>query len=124
MALLGGHTLGRCHPDRMLYDGIWQKNPTKFTNAYFTEMEENTWIKKELPTGVWQWNDDDTPDVMMLPIEVAMYHDKGFRPYFELYAKDEARFFRDFANAFRRLLELGVPFKGDEKVYVFDKVNA
>lgn len=61
---------------------------------------------------------------MMLPAEIAMYSDKEFKKYFDLYAKDEDRFFKDFAEAFKKLTELGVPFKGDEKVYKFKPTNA
>lgn len=32
------------------------------------------------------------------------------RPYVELYAANQEKFFQDFAAAFGRLLELGVPF--------------
>ena len=36
--------------------------------------------------------------------------DKKFKPFVEKYAKNEEAFFKDFADAFSRLLELGVPF--------------
>jgi cytochrome c peroxidase len=35
---------------------------------------------------------------------------RKFKPYVQKYAKDEAAFFSDFASAFSKLLELGVPF--------------
>lgn len=60
---------------------------------------------------------------MMLPIEIAMLHDEKLRPYFELYAKDTPKFFEDFAAAFKKLIELGVPFTGEEKEYVFERLN-
>lgn len=37
--------------------------------------------------------------------------DRKFKPWVELYAKDEDRFFTDFAAAFSKLMELGVPFE-------------
>lgn len=60
---------------------------------------------------------------MMLPIEIDMLEDEKLKPYFELYAKDTAAFFEDFANAFKKLIELGVPFTGEEKEYVFERLN-
>lgn len=60
---------------------------------------------------------------MMLPIEITMLEDKDMKPYFELYANDVSVFFQDFADAFKKLIELGVPFTGDEKEYVFERVN-
>lgn len=61
---------------------------------------------------------------MMLPSEIAVYKDKEFRKYFDIYAKDEAKFYEDFTKVLVKLFELGVPFKGDEKVYKFETVNA
>ncbi|KAI7881403.1 heme peroxidase [Lichtheimia hyalospora FSU 10163] len=123
VALVGGHALGRCHPDRSGFDGPWIESPTVFSNDYFKALTERKWIKKELANGGWQYVDKNNPDVMMLPIELAMYEDKEFKKYFDEYAKDEAKFFEDFKNAFKKLIELGVPFKGDEKVYVFEKTT-
>ena len=39
----------------------------------------------------------------------ALIWDRKFRPHVHAYAKDEALFFADFAKAFAKLLELGVP---------------
>ena len=47
---------------------------------------------------------------MMLPSDIALIKDPKFRRWVEVYAKDEDRFFVDFAKAFSKLLELGVPF--------------
>jgi catalase (peroxidase I) len=47
---------------------------------------------------------------MMLPSDIALLHDPVFRMHVEAYAKDEALFFKDFAKAFAKLLELGVTF--------------
>lgn len=40
----------------------------------------------------------------------------------EVYAKDDARFRADFASAFGRLLELGVPFPAGAKPIAFKPV--
>lgn len=45
----------------------------------------------------------------MLPADIALRDDKGFRPFVDLYAADQKAFFADFAKAFGKLLELGVP---------------
>ena len=42
--------------------------------------------------------------------------------YVEIYAKDEARFRADFAAAFARLLELGVPFPAGSTPRAFKPV--
>lgn len=46
---------------------------------------------------------------MMLPSDLALVQDTRMRPYVELYAQDSAAFFRDFADAYGKLLALGCP---------------
>ena len=45
---------------------------------------------------------------MLYPLQ-SLISDKSFRKWVELYAKDEDRFFDDFAAAYQKLLHLGVP---------------
>jgi cytochrome c peroxidase len=47
---------------------------------------------------------------MMLPTDMVLIQDKKFRPYVEMYAKDNDAFFKDFSAVILRLFELGVPF--------------
>ncbi|CAO3646719.1 unnamed protein product [Cunninghamella echinulata] len=119
VALTGCHALGRCHPDRSGFDGNWSEQPTIFSNEYFKILAERHFVKQTLPTGGYQWVDKNNPNVMMLPAEIAMYNDKHFRKWFDIYAKDQDKFFKDFTKAFVTLIENGVPYKGDEKVYYF-----
>ncbi|CAG8808994.1 16018_t:CDS:2, partial [Racocetra persica] len=51
-------------------------------------------------------------ELMMLPADLAFIQDKAFKQYVE---QDEELFFKDFAAAFHKLEELGVPRTGDEK---------
>jgi cytochrome c peroxidase len=44
---------------------------------------------------------------MMLPTDLALIHDAGFKKYVDLYAEDQNKFFDDFSKAFSKLLELG-----------------
>jgi len=106
VALVGAHSLGRCHADRSGYSGPWDRAPTTFSNLYFKELLGNTWTLKK-----WDGPDqfeDPTGELMMLPSDMAMIWDKDFRKYVETYAKDEDLFFKDFAAAFQKLEELGV----------------
>ncbi|KAI8641318.1 heme peroxidase [Parasitella parasitica] len=123
VALAGAHALGRCHPDRSGFEGPWQEAPTIFSNEYYKAISTRKWVKKNLPNGAWQWVDKNNTEVMMLPAEISMYSDKEFKKYFDIYAKDEQKFFSDFAAVFQKLLELGVPFKGNEKVYHFKRTT-
>nr|NP_001295633.1 L-ascorbate peroxidase 3, peroxisomal [Jatropha curcas]ACT87980.1 ascorbate peroxidase [Jatropha curcas] len=104
VALSGGHTLGRAHPERSGFDGPWTKEPLKFDNSYFVEL-----LKGEME------------GLLKLPTDKALYDDPEFRPYVELYAKDEDAFFRDYAVSHKKLSELGfMPSSSGSKVIAKD----
>jgi len=44
---------------------------------------------------------------MMLPSDIALITDPTFRKWVQVYSKDEEKFFKDFSNAFQKLIELG-----------------
>ena len=46
----------------------------------------------------------------MLPTDLALIQDPAFRKFVEIYSNDQERFFKDFASAYSKLLELGVKF--------------
>lgn len=52
---------------------------------------------------------------MTLPADLAFLSDPVFRPIVEEYAKNKEVFFKDFAVAFGKLLELGVVRDDDGK---------
>jgi len=53
------------------------------------------------------------------PSDLALVADPEFKKWVEVYAKDENKFFKDFASAFAKLLELGVPFPATKAWYQF-----
>lgn len=105
VALSGAHCLGQCHRDRSGFKGPWTNAPTTFSNLYFQELLNNKWTKKKWD-GPLQY-EDSSKQLMMLPTDMALLWDKGFKKYVELYAKDSDKLFTDFAAAFSKLLELG-----------------
>ncbi|CAN6463172.1 unnamed protein product [Victoria cruziana] len=90
VALSGGHTLGRCHKERSGFEGAWTRDPLIFDNSYF----------QELLAG-------DKEGLLQLPSDKALLSDPAFRPLVEKYAADEDAFFADYAEAHRKLSELG-----------------
>jgi len=109
VALIGAHVLGRMHTNRSGFDGPWTRSPTTFSNDFFVQLKENKWQKK-------RWNGpeqfvDESGEISMNPADLAFLDDKNFKKYVDIYAEDEQKFFQDFAKAFSKLLELGVPFK-------------
>mmetsp|Transcript_29578 Transcript_29578/g.47719 ORF Transcript_29578/g.47719 Transcript_29578/m.47719 type:complete len:352 (+) Transcript_29578:57-1112(+) len=111
VALSGAHTTGRCHRDRSGWEGPWTFTPIKFTNAYFKLLIDTPWTLKKWD-GPEQY-EDPTGNLMMLPSDMALTRDPIMKKYVEEYANDQAAFFRDFAIAFQKLLELGVQFPPD-----------
>eukprot|EP00957_Ditylum_brightwellii_P116811 8909089-Ditylum_brightwellii.AAC.1 len=51
--------------------------------------------------------------------DMVLIKDPEFRKIVEIYAKDEDEFFKDFASAFSKLLELGVSFPASKPWYKF-----
>jgi len=109
VALIGAHTLGRCHTDRSGFDGPWTNSPTAFSNSYFVEILGRKWVEKKW-SGPKQLVDKESGALMMLPADMAFVNDSAFKKWVETYAKDEKKFFEDFTKAYKKLLELGVPF--------------
>jgi len=108
VALSGGHTLGRCHSARSGFDGPWTTHPLRFDNEYYKNLLNRTWVPRKWD-GPKQFEDEETGKLMMLPSDMALVNDPIFKPIVEEYAKDEQLFFRDFAQAFGKLLSLGCP---------------
>ncbi|KAG1354137.1 L-ascorbate peroxidase 3 [Cocos nucifera] len=90
VALSGGHTLGRAHPERTGFEGAWTKDPLHFDNTYYVELLEG-----------------DKEGRLKLPTDKALLEDPIFRRFVELYAKDEDAFFKDYAESHKKLSELG-----------------
>jgi len=102
----GGHALGRAHKSRSGYDGPWTRAPTTFANEFFKELFDEEWQPRKGST-VLQFEDKKTQNLMMLPTDIALKSDPEFRKWSDIYYKDNDRFLKDFANAFKKLTELG-----------------
>lgn len=114
VALLGAHSIGRCHTNASGYWGPWTYAESTFSNEFYRLLLEEKWQEKKTHKGA-QWKgpkqyESSDKQLMMLPSDMAMIRDKEFRKITELYAKDEEAFFKDFSAAFGKLMELGVDF--------------
>jgi len=124
VALSGAHSLGRCHTDRSGYWGPWTFAPTTVSNEYFRLLVEEKWTPKKMHegkpwTGPLQY-EDKTGAIMMLPTDLALIQDPKMRPIVEEYAKNDKKFFEDFAKAWIKLQELGVrKFHGPRRYWLF-----
>jgi len=100
--------MGRCHTDRSGFEGPWTFSPVTFSNEYFKLLFDEPWTWRKW-NGPAQYEDKKTKTLMMLPTDMALIKDKSFKKYAQKYAKSEEEFFKDFAAAFNKLIELGVP---------------
>ncbi len=82
VALSGAHTLGFTQRKPFTED------PWVFSNTFYTQLVERK-------------------GSLLLQTDTAILDDPELRPYVELYAQDERRFWADFADAFRRMSWLG-----------------
>jgi len=121
VALIGAHALGRCHTDRSGYSGPWTRAPTTFSNEFYRLLLDEEWTPKKWAGPLQYENSKSGSDLMMLPADLALIKDKKFRQYVEAYAEDEQLFFRDFASAFGKLMELGVPFNKRSQINLVEK---
>lgn len=114
VALIGAHAVGRCHEEASGYWGPWNHSETVFSNQFFVSLLEEKWsVKKDHNGKPWKGPMQfESPDkqTMMLPADLWLTKDPKFIEYIKNYAKNEELFFKDFANAFEKLLELGVNF--------------
>jgi len=92
-----------------------------FSNEYFRLLVEERWSPKTTHNGKpWTGPDqfeDSTGKLMMLPSDMVLILDPLFKKHVEAFAKDEDLFFKEFASAFSKLLELGVPFAATKPWY-------
>jgi cytochrome c peroxidase len=88
--------------------------PTTFSNEFFNLLLNETWTERRWKGPKQYENSRSGSNLMMLPADLALRDDSTFRKYVELYAKDEETFRKDFAEAFSRLLELGVKFEATD----------
>ena len=105
VALSGAHALGRCHADASGYEGPWSGTPTLFNNSYFVLLKGLEWTPDDTKAK-FQYK-DPSGRLMMLPSDIALIEDKKLKPYVLEYAKDQKKFFADFAAAFEKLETLG-----------------
>ena len=111
VALSGAHAVGRCHTDRSGFWGPWTYGENAFSNDYFKVLLQKKWTVKATHNGK-KWTgpkqyESDGGALMMLPTDMVLIWDPAFKKWVDAYAKDEDRFFADFAKAFTKLTELG-----------------
>eukprot|EP00283_Hemiselmis_rufescens_P016992 CAMPEP_0173437358 /NCGR_PEP_ID=MMETSP1357-20121228/17986_1 /TAXON_ID=77926 /ORGANISM="Hemiselmis rufescens, Strain PCC563" /LENGTH=418 /DNA_ID=CAMNT_0014402535 /DNA_START=74 /DNA_END=1330 /DNA_ORIENTATION=- len=128
-ALIGAHTCGGAHKQFSGYEGRWTPTDIRFDNLYYVFLTKKN-LKYELgnvqtaPEGLeWTGLGKKQFDVyymndvfFMLPVDMVFKEDPKFRPYIDAYAKDQDVWFKDFSEAYGKLLELGTKDLRDDVV--------
>ena len=114
VALMGAHTVGRCHVDRSGFVGAWTRTPLLFSNSYYVQL---------LQGGPWKWvppatfantgaatqgQFQNSVGQMMLPSDIALLSDPECLALVERYAVDGLTWKADFSDAFGKLWRLGM----------------
>lgn len=120
VALSGAHALGMCHGDRSGFIGPWTLSPLSFDNAFFVNLVTMKWKLTKQDNGLPVFKTESQNGIIMLPTDVDLLRDEKMVAWVRLYAADNDRFRADFASAFCKLQELGVPaFHNGEKIELY-----
>ena len=84
------------------------------SNDYFRLLLGERWNWKKW-NGPRQYEDAGSKTLMMLPTDMALVKDAGFKKHVERYAEDDGVFFKEFSEVIVKLFELGVPFQSKEE---------
>eukprot|EP00238_Polyblepharides_amylifera_P000501 CAMPEP_0196572712 /NCGR_PEP_ID=MMETSP1081-20130531/2704_1 /TAXON_ID=36882 /ORGANISM="Pyramimonas amylifera, Strain CCMP720" /LENGTH=376 /DNA_ID=CAMNT_0041890119 /DNA_START=187 /DNA_END=1317 /DNA_ORIENTATION=+ len=125
-ALLGAHSLGKCHKDGSGFDGPWTSNKDSLDNTYYRDMMNShlQWRQQRVDADHVQWVHGDSSTGMMLNADMALlkdikpdpqvsncaYAECGKSPtagIVETFANDNSLFVREFSSVFQKMIEHG-----------------
>uniref|UniRef100_A0A7S0AI72 phosphopyruvate hydratase n=1 Tax=Pyrodinium bahamense TaxID=73915 RepID=A0A7S0AI72_9DINO len=126
VALSGAHTLGRAFKERsgLVAEGYGEAKACPYTKsvglcpvrrdgqAGVGMPGGKSWTKKWLKFDNSYFKEyvDKDPNLVWFSTDKALHTDGGFKPFFLKYKEDESAFFHDYAEAHKRLSELGSKF--------------
>lgn len=128
VALSGAHTIGRAFKDRSGTCPFGYTSPSNYTGGSCSARFDGktgagmpggcSWTKSWLKFDNSYFTDYKAKDEHLLwfPTDEALHTDPMFKPTFDLYASDQAAFFRDYAAAHKKLSELGAKFEPAEGI--------
>jgi len=125
VALSGAHTVGRAFKERSgtVENGAGPKQATKFTCPMARVRKDNqegvgmpggkSWTSNWLTFDNSYFHkqyEKEPKELLWLETDAALHTDPDFKTYFDLYARDQDAFFRDFTDAYVKLSECGSKF--------------
>ncbi|GBG24311.1 L-ascorbate peroxidase T, chloroplastic [Hondaea fermentalgiana] len=122
VALSGAHTVGRAFKERSgtTEFGYGSKGTPYTSNEEHAAradggkglgmMGGQSWTKKWLTFDNSYFKRDGDNNLLMLETDSIIANDPSFKPHFDRYGESQGAFFNDYADAHRRLSELGATF--------------
>ena len=111
VALMGGHSVGHTQPENSGFPFLkWDITPLKFDNFFFKFLFDQPWVPEEYGVcGGSPCRYFRNRSWIMLITDIHLRDDPRLQPIARMYAGDEALWFVDFAMAFKKLTEFGMP---------------
>merc|ERR1712087_419269 len=78
VAILGAHTLGKCHENFSGYSSFrWKRRgPDQLNNEYYENLFAFDWTHSQSPTGLWEWIAiDRNREILMLNADMSLVMD-------------------------------------------------
>ncbi|CCK69227.1 cytochrome-c peroxidase KNAG_0C01140 [Huiozyma naganishii CBS 8797] len=121
VALMGGHALGKTHLANSGYEGPWGAATNTFTNEFYNNLLNEHWTLEKNEANNEQYN--SPKGYMMLKTDMALVQDDKYLPIVKEFAKDQNAFFKEYTNAFQKLLQNGITYSKDSPVFVFKTLD-
>ncbi|KAJ3027268.1 UNVERIFIED_CONTAM: hypothetical protein HDU68_004133 [Siphonaria sp. JEL0065] len=88
------------------FEGVWTDTPTEWSNDYFTNLLDFTWVKFMGPGGHNQWKPSEqyAPNIRMLTADVALLHDPIYKELVKKFANSQEALNVAFAAGWYKLV--------------------
>lgn len=93
-------------------EGAWTTDPFRWDNEYFKLLEAygDDYEKQKGPGGAWTWYAKQTPDLIMMTTDLALYQDPIYRRISTEFANNIESLNVAFSNAWEKLVIRGGQF--------------
>jgi L-ascorbate peroxidase len=98
----------------------WTKYWLTFDNSYYSRIDQLFQSSRSETNSPSTISRSDDEDLLWLPTDQALYDSPEFHLHFIRYARDQSKFFQDYAIAHKKMSELGAKFVPAEGIRLDD----